>query len=262
MKTIKDKNNLLKKACKNFKNSNVSSLKMLLTMFADILNIYELEIINIDLEYDLEISIIDSLIDYRIYKLIISYDETKPILVEISDKNYIESYILTPRGFLIHDARIYQNDKKTEIIERKYNHITRHKIYLPGNNDNNYNNYLYKFKNNYLNSEIDIKIPKNFPFVEGLFIKTIFESSEEINNIDMLFYIIKNILCCKDVSIKICNNQEIIDYQNGKLLEYVRITNDQKIEYKDGFDKLRITKYETESLENENFQKILKIVRS
>ena len=279
MKIIKDKKKLLKNIDKNFKNERISNVERLLEMITDYYDLEYPEIVDLKNEYDLEIIIKDKNIDTRFYKIILSMDKHDFVLVELSDKNYVDLFKLC-HGFIKNNKRIYKNKEKNIIIEKIVfsgnNYLRLEKYHEERIEDidqviintikTNYEGYVYYFKNSYLNAKIIVDIPLNSPFVENFFIKKIFESHLEITNIDILFYVIKSILNCSKAHIRIENNKErgieVIDFSLGKLLEYTRITDDKKIEYKDGYKELLITKYESDSLENDEFQKVLKMIRS
>lgn len=259
---IKDKNNLLQKVSKDLLDTKKGKLEKILHAFSEKYDMIEPEIIDVNLEYDLEIFIIDKKIDSRVYKVIISPTLNDLVYVEISDQNYLDVYNYFNQGYFVLKKRIYYNHYKDEKIEKSF-FDKNDSFNLPSSNDKNYNKgYFYKFQNSYLNSEIDINIPDNFSFNESLFIKEIFASPIKVTDIDILFYIIKKALKCLQVTIEIKNRAELIYYQNGNLMEYIRFKDNKKIEYRNGYKELIVTKYEHDSLENKDFQKILKIVRS
>ena len=124
----------------------------------------------------------------------------------------------------------------------------------------------YTFKNQYLDANIKISFPKTHPFVENLFAKSIIDTKEEIDNIDTLYCFIKHCLSCK-YSYIIITNKKDKDYEKissglGKLYEYRRIVGNKLLEYIDGYDKVQVTEYKNMDLDNSEFQKVLRMVRS
>ena len=257
MKT-NDEKELLKKIYKEY--FNKKDLEKILKFFSIQYNMVNPEILTINLDSDLEISIIDK--ESKILRIAFNSHLNDLIYAKISNKNYLDIYQLKNLNTINIKKRIYKNNLKNEKIEKSFSN-NDNSFNLPSFNDKNYNRgYFYVFKNDYLNVEIDINLPNKFLYDEELFINEIFNCQVKISDIDILFYIIKKALNCKDATIEIKNENELIYYQNETLMEYIRIKDNQKIEYRNGFKELLITKYEKDSLDNKDFQKILKIVRS
>lgn len=281
MKIIKDKKKLLKNINENFRNDYIIDIEDLLEMIIDHYDIADPILENVNYGYDLELMIKDKEYDLKSYNVIVSMNTKDNILVEVSNANYIDSFKLSSRGFIRNNKRIYKNSKNNETIEKTIfafdkKYLELEKYYKEEINDFdetiintikvNYEGYEYHFKNNYLDSEIRIEIPHNYPFVEDFFIKKIFESNIEITNINILFYVIKKVLNCSKAIIKIQNHKEkgyeIIHFENNELKRYRKIDDDKMIEYKEGARELLITRFEKDTIENKEFQKVLKMIRS
>ena len=270
---IKDKNKYLKNIDKKFKNSKIDKVENTIKTICYHYKIEYPEIINLKIDNNLEIKIRDYKYDNRIYTITISPISRKPILVSLTGKNYIESFELFNDHIMSIDKRIYQNNDKNIIIEKHMFIGENGNCYLIKKekiDDNEeeipYTGLLFYFKNDYLNGELSFAIPESHPFVEKLFVKQLLECNIEIPNIETLYCIVKSIINCNKINLKVENNtdkgKEIILVDNNKLKEYARITNDKKIEYKEGYKDLKVTKYETESIDNQEFQKALKMIRS
>lgn len=278
MKIVQEKKKNYSLVNKNYRIKWLN-INNILEMIVDYYELSDPIIIDINDGYELELTLCDNEFDYRKYNVIISINQNNLLLVEIKDMDYIDTFRLTNKGMIVHDKRIFKNNnsklaKKYFTGDNNYLEINKTKKEIIEDIDETvindievtYRCYLYRFKNKYLDCSINIEIPENYPFVENMFIKNILNSNIEINDIDTLFIIIKKILYCKSARINLNNNTinglEVFDFDNGKLMEYVRIKDDKMIEYKDGYEELEITKFEKDSLDTEEFQKVLKIVRS
>jgi len=199
------------------------------------------------------------------YTVRINNDQDMPILVKLSNKDYIDTFKIAMRGFAIHTGNVYENKDKDVIFKKKFYKLNRSFIEKE-NNSKVYNTHNYIFKNNYLDCNILLSIPSEYQFDDNLFAKSIIDYEEEIKDIEMLYHLIKELIGLELGEISITNNKEStgekIRVSFDKLMEYKRIKGNKIFEYKEGSREFTITEINRVSLEDNEFQKVLKMIRS
>ena len=261
---IDNKNKILKTINKDFKNNNITSIFDVLNKISSHYDVFEPEIINANLGYDLEIEINDKKFLYKTLKITIGMNDEDSILVEPKGNDFVDVFKINNNGSILPNKRIYKNISDNSVIEKIF--LNKGTIKYNKNDNIIYHKYVYHLKNDNLDTKIKIIIPTNIPFVENLFIKKILENSLIIKDIDNLFSVIKANLkidkaCIRLENIK-DNDKEYIDFRFKKLMEYKRITDNKILEYKDGYDRLLVTEFKSESLESDEFKKVINLIRS
>ena len=225
----------------------------------------DLDSINIG-NYHLDVELKNRDLDIITYRIMLSNDSELPIIVKLSNQDYTDLFKIAMCGFAIHIKRIFKKDD----VKLEKNYYKPNDNYLKSEKELNkekviFNTYNYDFKNDNLNSNIQISFPANYPFVENLFVKSLMEKLNDIEDIETLYSVVKHVLGCKDVSIGIINNKEEIEKictDLGELIDYRRIKGNKLYEYKKGYENVMVTEHSNISLEDPVFQKVLKDIRS
>lgn len=229
MKRIKDKNNIIKKI--NCDNEKLDIKRILY---------YLIE------EYKIRVPIIKNHIrDFDTFKIILTDGDDRTFFFEFdTDMTYIEVLVLGKEYIDYYDIdnkyiylskRIYENKNTKTKIEKIQNDdkeydmniINGIKYYYEKEINSNkqkingslYNIYEFKFTNQIFKATINLKIPENFPFVEGLVIKKLLKI-EVIDSLEELFGIFYKLVACPNAIIRINKKKEYIKKDNPNQIDF------------------------------------------
>ena len=247
------------KVLEEFNNSKINDPVDILLQIAKIYKLEKPIVMDVTLDDSdftpyYKIKMKDQIASYKNCYVAISEESRVPVLVKFEGKDYSDVFELY-KGTLFLDAKLYSNEKKKIVLEKKYN-SEGHDYTIPKNNLD-YVEFNYFYRNQYINCEIIFQLPKKIAFQYNLFPRFILNNEEEIKDMISLCEVVKNIIGSNDTFIFIENHignarNEKIEVKNGIITAYdgYQIENKNKVfieYYKDitsGHESYKVTREE------------------
>lgn len=230
------------KLVEEIKNPDIDNLEFIFLQIAKIYGIEKPIIMNASIDdsdyniyYNIEMQ--DKKLKYKDCIIAVGIDKNMPLLVKLKGKDYVDVFEIYNNRIYV-SKKSYQNSKKKILFEKLYN--INGKDYTLSKVKEDFIEFNYIYKNNYLNSRIKIGLKRSMAGQASMLYKFILKYDEEIKDIVTLCNVIRNILNSKEAYISITNRNynapnEVIEVDKDNMITYIGyITeNDQKsfVEY-------------------------------